>query len=37
MYHLVTAQDFNGVVELDYLVSDGEAEVEVLSMLMLFL
>ncbi|GAM70348.1 T1SS secreted agglutinin RTX [Vibrio sp. JCM 19236] len=34
MYHLVTAQDFNGVVELDYLVSDGEAEVEVLSMLM---
>ncbi|MGV2989008.1 tandem-95 repeat protein, partial [Vibrio sp. E150_011] len=24
MYHLVTSQDFNGLVELEYLVSDGE-------------
>ncbi|MGF1751873.1 tandem-95 repeat protein [Vibrio cionasavignyae] len=24
LYHLVTSQDFNGLVELDYIVSDGE-------------
>ncbi|UJF20371.1 tandem-95 repeat protein (plasmid) [Vibrio sp. SS-MA-C1-2] len=28
MYHLVSSQDFNGLVELDYQVSDGEATVD---------